>query len=126
MQVKYIHGLPVIRYRKMNYYTENEVLHELVKIFSSKDTFVACKGGDIERYVLDYLRVKSINLEVFDCAKYDKLLLRFNLETKFCNEHTILTHCSRYEVIVFGFFILDELDILKSNKDAFLSLYNKA
>ncbi len=73
---------------------------------SNSNTLVAYKGRTIEYKTLKSMNVKSINIEILGCPKYENLLSKYNIEHKCCKYHkSNLFHCSGHEVEVFTRFI---------------------
>lgn len=105
-QINRIHGLPIVNTKlNDNYYKESELSSLLLEKIPY-NALVAYKGGNIESSLLRSLFRKSINLELLGCEKYDVLKDKYGLLSKCCNQHINTSyHCSRYEVVVFYFFI---------------------
>lgn len=60
-------------------------------------TLVAYKGGTWEKYLLDKLQIPSINLEDFNCPKFDDMLKLTSCSS--CGHHfqPLRNHCPRVE-----------------------------
>ena len=89
---------------------------------------IAYKGGEIERKLLNALYIPNINLEVWDCPKYNDLvsvysppdMLNCGLHTHF--SHTvILPHCPKQETFVFKMWL--KLVIERFNKKELIYLF---
>ena len=107
-QINVVHGLPLIRGKVTNdFFRCSNVLFFLSQHFQNSNTLVACKGGTIEYKTLKSMNVKSINIEILGCPKYENLLSKYNIEhIKCCKYHkSNLFHCSGHEVEVFTRFI---------------------
>lgn len=56
---------------------ENELKDIIIKLYTNHKTFdqniIAYKGGRLEKDILDELKIPSLNLEDYDCPKYEDL-----------------------------------------------------
>jgi hypothetical protein len=106
-QIRKIHGLPIERRRvDDNFYLYAEVMQILWGVFKNA-YLIGYKGGNIERNMLDKMRVKSINLEVLGCPKYSALLSKYGVAQHDCGYHlhSGVYHCSGHEVELFAHFV---------------------
>lgn len=92
-------------------YGQEDIPH-IVKTFilSHENAFIAYKGGQEEKKILNKLGLRSINLEVLGCPKFDHLIknpnfMKIEIDTNNCRLHRKIQnktfHCSLLEVHVF-------------------------
>lgn len=114
---KHIHGLPFKPiFREKVFSTEflDKFIIDFYKSVKSPGKFIiAYKGGIIEKTKLIQLNIPSLNLENFDCPKYDKLYPIYKKDCdKFqCGYHKPGLHCSKSEVWAFKKWMLDQISI---------------
>lgn len=108
-QIRKLHGLPLVRYKKTDdFFTQVECLKNLQELFtSSSDVFVAYKGGQIERDLCRKFNVDCINLELLGCPKFEMLKkigenCIYHLPNKDSQREY---HCSKVEVQTFAKFV---------------------
>ncbi|CAB3980967.1 Hypothetical predicted protein [Paramuricea clavata] len=110
-QVKKIHGLPVVRTKRMgDFLLYLEVWELLCNEFIRSADLVAYKSGTIERDLLRRLGTKGINIEILGCAKYIDLITKYGILPVRCQYHNPGDyHCSRHEVQIFARYLTELL-----------------
>lgn len=110
---------------------ENETENVIMKLYNDHKTvtksIVAYKGGIHEKNLLDKLEIPNLNLEDYECPKFEKLLSMFRDEIeksgkKTCGRHIQLkdrnkvVHCSRMETYVFAKWVRYQISMLEQKK----------
>ena len=119
-----IHGLYFYNNRvKKNFLSQKELFCYLKKSYYEKDFLFGYKGGDIESSLCKEMKIPSLNMEHLGVEKYEFLLNHFNVNLLTCNQHAshFISHCSLYEVLLFGGRICERICDLEK----FLELYKK-
>lgn len=82
---------------------------------------VAYKGGEFEKQLLDYLGIANVNLEAYNCPRYDQLVEHYNIDAynnEQCSRHVCRNvsnkklvskylHCPRIELLYYRHWFLE-------------------